>query len=108
MTSKAAHANHQAIANINGYPTWAGWGSAQVMDTAYMMYFARYGHQAYPFITGIDNAYARQHENGFICQESDNDNFEVYSGYPDDAPRPGRRRRRSRSILGPEAFAVAP
>lgn len=77
-----AHANNQAIANINGYPTWAGWGSSQVMDTAFMMYFARYGHHAYPFITGIDNAYARQHENGFICQESDNDNFEVYSGYP--------------------------
>lgn len=77
-----SHANHQAVANINGYPTWAGWGSSQVLDSAYMMYFARYGHQAYPFITGIDNAYARQHENGFICQESDNDNFEVYSGYP--------------------------
>lgn len=77
-----AHRENQAIANINGYPIWAGWGSSQVMDTAFMMYFARYGHQAYPFITGIDNAYARQHENGFICQESDNDNFEVYSGYP--------------------------
>jgi hypothetical protein len=77
-----SHPNHQAVANINGYPTWAGWGSAQVLDSAYMMYFARYGHQAYPFIQSIDNVYARQHENGFICQESDNDNFEVYSGYP--------------------------
>jgi len=47
-----------------------------------MMHFARYGHQAYPFITQFDNAYARQHENGFICQESDNDNFEVYACHP--------------------------
>lgn len=77
-----AHSNNQAVANINGYPTWAGWGSSQVLDSAYMMYFARYGHQAYPFISCTNNAYARQHENGFICQESDNDNFEVYSGYP--------------------------
>ena len=76
------HANHQAVANINGYPTWAGWGSAQVWDSFSQMYYARYGHQVYPFITQYDNAYARQHENGFICQESDNDNFEVYACQP--------------------------
>jgi Trehalase len=76
------HANHQAVANINGYPTWAGWGSAQVWDSFCQMYYAKYGHQVYPFITQFDNAYARQHENGFICQESDNDNFEVYACHP--------------------------
>ena len=76
------HPDHQAIANINGCPTWAGWGSSQVWDSFSMMHYARYGHQAYPFITQFDNAYARQHENGFICQESDNDNFEVYACHP--------------------------
>jgi hypothetical protein len=76
------HPDHQAVANINGYPTWARWGSSQVWDSFSMMHFARYGHQAYPFITQFDNAYARQHENGFICQESDNDNFEVYACDP--------------------------
>jgi hypothetical protein len=76
------HPNHQAVANINGYPTWAGWGSAQVWDSFSQMYYAKYGHQVFPFITQFDNAYARQHENGFICQESDNDNFEVYACHP--------------------------
>jgi hypothetical protein len=76
------HPNHQAVANINGCPTWAKWGSGQVWDSFSMMHYARYGHQAYPFITQFDNAYARQHENGFICQESDNDNFEVYACHP--------------------------
>src|SRR5215469_17055170 len=76
------HPDHQAVANINGCPTWAGWGSSQVFDSFSMMRYARYGHQAYPFITQFDNAYARQHENGFICQESDDDNFEVYACCP--------------------------
>ncbi len=76
------HPDHQAVANINGYPTWSGWGSSQVWDSFCQMYFAKYGHQVYPFITQFDNAYARQHENGFICQESDNDNREVYACHP--------------------------
>jgi hypothetical protein len=77
-----AHAGNQAIANINGCFDWAGWGSSQVWDSFCMMHYARYGHQAYPFITQYDNVYARQHENGFICQESDNDNREVYACDP--------------------------
>lgn len=76
------HPDNQAVANINGYPTWSGWGSSQVWDSFCQMYFAKYGHQVYPFITQYDNAYARQHENGFICQESDNDNREVYACHP--------------------------
>lgn len=76
------HEDHQAVANINGYPTWSGWGSSQVWDSFCQMYYAKYGHQAYPFITQFDNAYARQHENGFICQECDNDNREVYACHP--------------------------
>jgi hypothetical protein len=77
-----AHPDNQAVANINGCPTWAGWGSSQVWDSFCMMKYAKYGHQAHQFITQYDNAYARQHENGFICQESDNDNREVYACDP--------------------------
>ena len=51
-----------------------------------MIDFARYGHQAYPFITSLDNVYARQHENGYICRESDRENREVSSGYPVNPP----------------------
>ena len=53
-----------------------------VWDTAFMLHFARYAHRAYPMITVFDNCYARQHENGFICRESDSQNREVYAGYP--------------------------
>jgi serine/threonine protein kinase len=37
-------------------------------DTVFMMGFGRYGHRAFPFIESLDNFYARQYENGYICQ----------------------------------------
>jgi hypothetical protein len=77
---------HQAVSNLIGYPAWGPWGSTMIFDTCFILHFARYGHQAYPFITGLDNVYARQHENGYICRESDKDNREVSSGYPVNPP----------------------
>jgi len=74
--------DHQAVANMNGTRSWGPWGSSQVWDSTFMMFWAKYGHQAYPFISQYDNAYARQHDNGFICRESDNNNHEVYSSNP--------------------------
>lgn len=38
-------------------------------DTCLMMLFARYAHHVFPFIRSLDNFYARQHEDGFICRE---------------------------------------
>lgn len=77
---------NMAVSNIIGMPTWAGWGSTMVLDTAFILQFARYGDSAYPFITSLDNCYARQHENGFICRETDNNNWEVLSGWPVNPP----------------------
>jgi hypothetical protein len=79
-------ADHQAVGNLIGIRTWGPWGSTMVWDTCFMLHFARYGAQAYPFITGLDNCYARQHENGFICRESDRDNREVYVVFPVNPP----------------------
>ena len=45
-----------------------------------------YGNAACPFFEGLDNCYARQHENGFICRESDRENREVYVIYPVNPP----------------------
>ena len=78
--------DHQAVANLIGVKSWGPWGSTMVWDTCFMLHFARYGHAVYPFITGLDNCYARQHENGFICRESDAQNREVYSTYPVNPP----------------------
>jgi len=38
-------------------------------DTCYIMDFAKYGHSAFPFIESLDNFYALQREDGFICRE---------------------------------------
>jgi hypothetical protein len=35
--------NHQAVANLIGCPDWGGWGSSMVLDTAFILQFARYG-----------------------------------------------------------------
>jgi hypothetical protein len=78
--------DHQAVANICGIKSWGPWGSTMVFDTAFILHFARYGHRAYPFITALDNCYARQHENGFICRESDKNNREVYVIFPVNPP----------------------
>ncbi len=78
--------DHQAVANLIGFREWGSWGSTMVWDTCFMLHFARYGQAAYPFITGLDNCYARQHENGFICRESDAQNREVYFAYPVNPP----------------------
>jgi hypothetical protein len=79
-------ADHQAVANLIGLPSWGPWGSTMVWDTAFITYFAKYGHAAYPFIEAFDNVYARQHANGFICRESDRENREVYVVFPVNPP----------------------
>jgi hypothetical protein len=78
--------DHQAVANLIGLPSWGPWGSTMVWDTAFITYFAKYGHAAYPFIEAFDNIYARQHENGFICRETDRENREVYVIFPVNPP----------------------
>jgi hypothetical protein len=78
--------DHQAVANLLGYPTWGHWGSTMVFDSCVILHFSRFGAAAYPFITCLDNCYARQHENGFICRESDRENREVYVVFPVNPP----------------------
>ncbi len=78
--------DHQAVANLNGLRTWGAWGSTMVFDSSFMLHFARYGHRTYPFIEWLDNCYARQHDNGFICREADSNNREVYATFPLNPP----------------------
>jgi len=40
-------------------------------DTAFMMFFGRYAHRAFPAIVSFDNFYAKQHHDGYICRELD-------------------------------------
>src|SRR5262249_44079168 len=38
-------------------------------DSCFMLLFARYGERAFPFSRTLDNFYAKQHPDGFICRE---------------------------------------
>ena len=38
-------------------------------DSAFILLFARYGRRAFDFQRTLDNLYARQHADGFICRE---------------------------------------
>jgi hypothetical protein len=72
----------QAVAYMNACPFWAGWGSMQYFDTSFILQYARYAHGAFDYAAVLDNVYCRQHENGFIIKETDNNNYEVWSSDP--------------------------
>ncbi len=38
-------------------------------DTVFILMFARYGERAFSFQRSLDNFYAKQHQDGFICRE---------------------------------------
>lgn len=38
-------------------------------DTAFILMFGRYGRRAFDFLRTLDNFYAKQHYDGFICRE---------------------------------------
>lgn len=38
-------------------------------DSCFMMQFGRYGRRAFDFMGTLDNFYAKQHDDGFICRE---------------------------------------
>lgn len=44
-------------------------------DSCFMMRFGRYGRRVFPFMGTLDNFYAKQHDDGFICRE-----INTYSG----------------------------
>lgn len=46
-------------------------GHLFLWDTVFMLFFGLYGAKAFPFQQSLDNFYARQHPDGFICREVD-------------------------------------
>lgn len=44
-------------------------GNIFMWDSTFITMFARYGTKAYPFQQTLDNFYAKQHPDGFICRE---------------------------------------
>ena len=44
-------------------------GNIFMWDSAFILMFARYGERFFPFQKTLDNFYAKQHPDGFICRE---------------------------------------
>jgi hypothetical protein len=64
-------------------------------DSAFIVLFARYGHRAFDFQRTLDNLYAKQHADGFICRE-------IFEGDGSD-----RFERHNPSATGPNILAWA-
>lgn len=62
-------------------------------DSCFMTMFGRYGRQLFDFMGTLDNFYAKQHANGFICRE-----INTYQGYDLFLPNDPR-------ATGPNIFA---
>lgn len=54
---------------VSSYLDVAYNGNIFMWDTCFMMMFARYGYRFFPFQNSLDNFYAKQHPDGFICRE---------------------------------------
>ncbi len=56
-------------------------GNIFMWDTSFMMLFARYGARFFPFQHTLDNFYAKQHPDGFICREIRADGSDCFERY---------------------------
>ncbi len=54
---------------ISSYIDTAYNGNIFMWDSTFITLFARYGSRAFPFQKTLDNFYAKQHIDGFICRE---------------------------------------
>jgi hypothetical protein len=56
-------------------------GNIFMWDASFMMMFARYGYRYFPFQHSLDNFYAKQHPDGFICREIKADGADCFERY---------------------------
>lgn len=56
-------------------------GNIFMWDMSFMMLFAKYGYRFFPFIKSLDNFYAKQHPDGFICREIRADGSDCFERY---------------------------
>lgn len=69
LAFRNTHAASPENGFIRSYIDTAFNGNLFLWDTVFILLFARYGQQAFNFQQTLDNFYARQHEDGFICRE---------------------------------------
>ena len=76
---------------VSSYLDTAYNGNIFMWDSSFILMFARYGARFFPFPQTLDNFYAKQHPDGFICREIKADGadcFERYDPMTPSAPGP--------------------
>ena len=56
-------------------------GNIFMWDSSFILMFARYGDRLFPFQNTLDNFYAKQHPDGFICREIKADGADCFERY---------------------------
>lgn len=56
-------------------------GNIFMWDTSFILMFAKYGARFFPFQRTLDNFYAKQHPDGFICREIKADGADCFERY---------------------------
>lgn len=66
---------------ISSYLDTAYNGNIFMWDSSFILMFARYGTRFFPFQRTLDNFYAKQHPDGFICREIKADGADCFERY---------------------------
>ena len=66
---------------VSSYLDTAYNGNIFMWDSSFMLMFARYGARFFPFQQTLDNFYAKQHPDGFICREIKSDGADCFERY---------------------------
>ena len=66
---------------VSSYLDTAYNGNIFMWDSSFMLMFARYGNRFFPFQQTLDNFYAKQHPDGFICREIKADGADCFERY---------------------------
>lgn len=66
---------------VSSYLDTAYNGNIFMWDSSFILMFARYGTRFFPFQRTLDNFYAKQHPDGFICREIKADGADCFERY---------------------------
>ena len=66
---------------VSSYLDTAYNGNIFMWDSSFILMFARYGNRFFPFQRTLDNFYAKQHPDGFICRAITADGADCFERY---------------------------
>jgi len=76
------HPAHPAVGFVSPFIDPAFNGHIFMWDSGFMLMFGKYGNKVFPFQSTLDNFYAKQHADGFICREiRESDGTDVFERF---------------------------